>query len=111
MEDAPDRAKVGDSSSARIEDCLTNLTNFSMIAEPLLMAPKKYIGDVVNKGAEAPEQYFLPVEVRKLSSTAGGLMPAGTVSTSTMRAIFAPPLFSWSLGEETKERSGRTNFN
>ena len=83
-----------------------------MIAEPLLMALEKYTGDtVVNIGAEAPKPRFPPVEVRVLSFAVGGLMPAGTASTFTLRAIFPLPLFSWSLGEEIKKRSDRTNFN
>ena len=47
-----------------------------------------------------------------LSSAAGGLMPAGTAFTSTVRPIFPPSLLSWSCyGEETKEITSRTNFN
>ena len=80
-----------------------------MIAEP--PAPEKCIGDaMVNKGAEAPRPNLPPMKVRMLSSTAGGLLPASTAST-TMRTIFPRPLFSWSNGEEAKERTGRTNFN
>ena len=37
-------------------------------------------------------------------------MPAGTASIA-ISIIFSPPLFSLSLGEETKERTDRTNFN
>ena len=82
-----------------------------MIAEPLLLTPEKCPGDaLVNKSAVAQKPHFPLVEVRMLSSTAGGLMPVGTVST-IMRAIFPPPRFSWSLDEETKERTNRTNFN
>ena len=45
-----------------------------------------------------------------LSSVAGSLMPVSIVST-TMRAIFLPPLFPWSLDKETKERTDQTKFD
>ena len=80
-----------------------------MIAEP--PAPEKFIGDVlVNKGAEAAKSHLPPMEVCKLSFAVGGLLPAGTTSTA-LRITFPRPFFSWSLGEETKGRTGRTNFN
>ena len=108
---AADRVKSGDSSSSRVDDGSTYLTGFVMIAESLLMAPEKCIGDaLVDEGAKASKVHLPPVEVRMLSSAAGGLLPAGTPST-VMRTIFSSPLPSWSLGEETKERTGRTNFN
>ena len=89
---AADRVKHGDSSSARVDDGPTSLTSFGvMIAEPLLKAPKKCIGEaMVNKGAEAPKQHQQPVEIRMLPSAAGGLLPVGTASTAR-RAIFPPP--------------------
>ena len=106
-----DRTKNRDSSSARVDDGPTSLT-FGITAKPLLKAPEKRIRDALaKKGAEAPKPHFPPVEVHMLLSTAGGLMPTGTVFTLTMRAIFPPHFFSWSLGEETKKRTGRTNFN
>ena len=75
-----------------------------MITEPLSKAPEKCIGDaLVNKDAEAPKSHFQSEEVRMLSSATGGLKPADMASTSTMGAIFPPPVFSWSLGEETLE--------
>ena len=109
---AADQAKHGGSSSARVDDDPTRLASFGMIAESRLTTPEKCIGDaLVNKGTEGPKPHFPPVEVRMLSSVADGLMPAGTASTSTMTAIFSPPLFSWSLSKETKERTGRTKLN
>ena len=108
---AADRAKNGDIPFTRVDVGPTSLNSFGMIAELLLMAPKKCIGDaVVNKGTEAPKPHLLPVEVRMLSSAAGGLTPAGTTFIST-RVIFPPPPPFWSLGEKTKKRTGRTNFN
>ena len=68
---AADRAQNGDSSSARVDDGPTSLTSFGMIAEPLLKAPEKYIGDdLVNHGAEAPKSYLPPMEVCMLPSIA-----------------------------------------
>ena len=47
---AEDGAKNGDSCSGRDDDGPTSLTSFGMIAEPLLKAPEKCIGDaLVNK--------------------------------------------------------------
>ena len=84
-------AADSESSSARFDDGSTSLTSFGMIAEAL--APEKFIGDVlVSKGAEASKLHLPPIEVRMLSSTAGDLLPAGTVST-IMRTIFPRPLF------------------
>ena len=87
IEDAAvDRVMNGDSSSTRVDDGLTSLTSFGMIAEP--PAPEKCIGDtMVNKGAEAQKSHLLPMDVRMLSIAAGGLLPAGTAS-SAMRFIF-----------------------
>ena len=108
---AADRAKHEDSPSGKVDDGPTSLTSFCMIAQPLLMAPEKCIGDtLVNRGVEASKLCSTPVEMRMLSSAAGGLMSTGTASIM-IRAIFPPPLFSWSLGEETKERTDRTSFN
>ena len=108
---AADQARNEDSSSARVDDGPTSLTSFSMIDEPLLTTPEKCIGDVlVNKDAEASKPNIPTVEVRKLPSAAGGLLPAGPASTA-MRAIFPRPLFSWGLGKKTKERTDQLNFN
>ena len=97
-----------DSSSARVDDGPTSLISFAMIAEP--PASEKYIGNaLIDKGAEAPKSCLSPGEMRTKAS-AGGLLPAGTAST-VMRAIFPRPFFSWSLGEDTKERTGQTKFN
>ena len=106
---AADRVKNGESSSARLDDGLTTLTNFGMIAKP--PAPEKYISDaLVNKGAETPKPHLPLRKVGILSSAAGGLLSAGTASTAT-RTIFQRRRFSWSLDEATKEITGRTNFN
>ena len=101
--------KNGDSSSARrVDDGPTSLTNFGMLTEP--PAPEKSVGDaLVDKGIETPKLCLSPVEMCTPTVT-GGLLPASTAST-VMKAIFSRPLFSWSLGEETKEKTGRTNFN
>ena len=70
---AVDQAKHGNSSSARVDDGPTSLTNFGMIDKPLLLAPEKCIGGtLVNQGAQASKPHFPPVEVCMLSSAAGG---------------------------------------
>ena len=109
---AADRAnRDGDSSSARrVDDDPRSLTSFGKIAEPSL-APEKCIGDaLISKGGEAPKPHISPVEMRMLSSTAGGLLPA-SIAFIVMRTIFPRPLFSSSLREEAKGKTGLTNFN
>ena len=87
-----------------------SLTSFGMIAEPLLKAPGKCIGDaLVNKDSKVLQSYFPPVEVRILSSVAGGLMPAGTASTSMMTVIFPPPLFRGASVERARRESTGQN--
>ena len=68
MEDiAADRAKHRDRSSARVDDGPTCLTSFGMIAEPLLMASEKCVGDaLVNIGAEAPKPHLPPMAVHAI---------------------------------------------
>ena len=108
-EAAVDRVKNGDSSSSRVDDGPTSLTEFGMIAEPFSMTLEKCIGDaLINEGAQAPKPHLPPVEVRMLLLAAGGLLPAGTAST-TMRTIFLPTprLRSFCLA---KMRTSQTNF-
>ena len=101
------QAKHGDScSTKRVDAGPTSLTSSGKTAESL--APPLREDVLVDKGAEAPKPYLSPVEMYTLT-TAGDLLPAGTASTA-MRTIFPRPLFSWSLGEETKKKStSRTN--
>ena len=90
---AADRAKHGDSSSATALDGPRSSTSFGIIAVPLLMAPEKYVVNVlVIKGPEAPKPHLPSVEVRMLSSTADGLLPAGTTSTVLKTIFLSPPL-------------------
>ena len=107
---AADQVKNGDSSSARVDDGPTCSTSFSMIAEPL--APEKSIGDaVVNNGAESPKPHLAPImHVCVLSSAPGGLLLTSTASPGA-RTIFSPQSPSWTLGDKTKKRTSRTNFN
>ena len=107
---AADRAKHGDrSSSFRVDHdpmCMINFGDDS--TEP--PAPKKSVGDaLVDEGAEALKPCLLPVEMRT-PTAAGGLLLTDTASAA-MRTIFPQPFFSWSLGEENKEKFGRTNSN
>ena len=112
MEDiAADRAKHGDSSSARVDDRPTCLTSFGMIAEPLFLALEKCIGGaLVSTVGEAPKPHLPPVEVRMLPSVAGGLLVTSPASTA-LRVIFSPPPPFWTLGDKTKKRTSRTNFS
>ena len=92
---AAEDEKNGGISCARVADGPTSLTSFG-IAEPLLMAPEKCIGEaLVNEGAEGPKPHLPPVEVRMLPSAAGGLLPTD-IATTAMRTIF-PPLPLWSF--------------
>ena len=104
---AVDRAKHnGNISSAKKVDIgSTSLTSFGMMAEPLALPSRD--DALVGKGAEAPKSYFSPVEKRTLT-TAGGLLPAGTVFTA-MRTIFPRPLFSWSHGKTKNKCTSRTD--
>ena len=103
-----DRVENEDNSSTeRVNGGPTSLTSFGMIAEP--PDPEKSIGNaLIDKGAEAPKPCLPPVEMRTPTAT-GGLLPAGTAPTA-MRVIFPRPLFFWSLGEEIKEKTGRTTL-
>ena len=88
---AANRVRNRDSSSARVDDGPTSLTSLGMLAQP--PAPETLIGDtLVNKDAETPKPHLPPMEVRKLSSAAGGLLPTSTVATA-MRVIFPRPFF------------------
>ena len=62
---------------------------------------------MVYKGAEAPKPCTSPEETRTLTA-AGASLPVGTASTA-MRTIFPRPFLFWSLSEETKKRTNRTN--
>ena len=75
-----------------VEDGPTSLTSFGMITEP--PAPEQCIDDALvnNNGAEGLKPHLPLVEVCMLSSTAGGLPPAGTASTA-MRAILPSTVF------------------
>ena len=78
---AADRAKYGESVSARVDDGPTSLTSFGTIAKPLVKAPEKFIDDaLVHKGAEASKPCLSPVKMHT-PVAAGGLLPAGTAST------------------------------
>ena len=106
---AENRVKNGDISFARrVNDDPTNLTSFGKKNEPSLAREKYIVDALVKKGAKAPKPHLPPVEVRMLSSAADGLLFAGTGFTA-MRTIFPRPPISWSLGEETKRRTGRRN--
>ena len=73
---AADRVKNRDISPVKIDDGPMSLTSFGVIAEPLLMAPEKCIGDALvdKEGAGAPKPHLPPVKVRMLSSAAGGFL-------------------------------------
>ena len=97
-----------DSSSARKVDIgPTTSTSFGMITEsPALLCRDDAL---VGKGAEALRPCLSPVEIHTLPA-AGGLLPADTVSTA-IRTIVSRSLPSWTLGEETKERTSQTGRN
>ena len=57
-----------------------------------------------------PTPHFPPAKVRMLSSAAGGLLLAGTASTS-LRTIFHPHPLSWSLCKKTQKTSNKSTTN
>ena len=96
-----DQAKHGDSCSAKKLDAgPTKSTSFGMTAEQPTLPRRNDVW--VDKGVAAPKPCLSPAEMHTLT-VAGGLLPTGTASTA-MRIILPPPLFSWSLGEETKKK-------
>ena len=87
-----DRVKNGDISFARVDDSLTSLTSFDMLAErPALLMFRDDV--LVDKVTEAPKPCLPPVEMRT-PTAADGLLPAGTTYTA-MGIIFTLPYFSW----------------
>ena len=83
----------------------TSSTSFGMKAEPSALPCWDEV--LVDKGAAAPKPCLSPVEMRTPTAT-GGLLPAG-IASSAMIIIFSRPLLSWTLGEEAKGRTTRTN--
>ena len=88
----------------------TSSISLGKIAEPPALSICRNDALVI-KGAEMPKPRLSPVEVRMLSSATGGLLPAGTTST-TMKTIFPLPPLSWSLREtkEMKKYTSATNY-
>ena len=102
MEDvAADQAKHGDSCSANQAD--PDLTSFDDHSTGPPALPCTRDDALVDNGAAAPKPRLSPAEMRT-QTVAGGLPPAGTVSTA-MRTIFPRPFFSWSLREIKKRTS------
>ena len=109
---AADRRMNGDSSSASVVEGPTSLTSFGIIVnfrllKNALVTPWSTKALKRQNRILYPWRYacYHPPPVAYCS-----LLFADTVSTA-MRAIFHRPLFSWSLGQETKERTDWTNFN
>ena len=103
-----DRAKQGDNnSSARVDHDPMRLTSFGDDStEPPALPCRD--DALVDQGAEAPKPCLSPGEMR-MTTTAGGLLPAGTVS-SAMRAIFSPPPPTRTLSDKNKKRTRRTTL-
>ena len=104
---AADRAKHGNSCSAKkVDPNPMFLTTFGDDSTKPAALP--YRDDAMfDKGAAAPKPCLLPVEIRT-PTAASGLLPVDIAYTA-MRTIFFRPLFSWSLGKETKKSNSRTN--
>ena len=96
----------GDSSSAQSNHDSMFLTSSGDHFTDTPALPRRD-GVLVNKGAAAPKSCLSPVEMRTLTA-AGGLLPAGTASTS-MRTIFPRSPFSRSIGKETNKTNSQTN--
>ena len=104
------KAKHGNNCSAKkVDPDLVCLTSFGDDSTESPALPPCRDDAIVDKGATASKPCLSPV-VMRTPTAAGGLLPAGAVSTA-MRTIFSRPLLSWTLGEETKERTSRTNKN
>ena len=86
--------------------CLTSFGDDS--TEPLALPPCRD-NAMVDKDAAASNPCLSLVEMRT-STAAGGLLSAGTAFTS-LRSVVFQPLFFWTLGEKTKERTSQTNNN
>ena len=99
----PDRRNTWDkSSSARIDAGPTSSTSFGMKVEP----PALPLRDdaLVDNGAAAPKLFLSPVEIRTLTA-AGGLLLAGTSSTTTSTIFPQPPLWFCLTEEEMNSRT------
>ena len=77
---AADDDKYGDISSALVDDEPMHLTSSGdqESAEPLLASEKGIDDALVDEDAEAPKPHLPPVKVRMLTSTADGLLLAGS---------------------------------
>ena len=110
MEDvAAERVIGGDHYLAEVDPDPICLTSFGDDTTGPPAFPCSRDDALVDNGAAAPEPCLWPAEMCTRTA-AGGLLPAGTSSTA-IRTIFSRSLSSWTLGEEVKGKTSRTNNN
>ena len=103
-EDFVEDGRLGDISSDRVHDPmrLTSFCDREYIEPPALPCRDDAL---VNQGHEVAKPYLLPVEMRK-STPAGGLLHAGSASTSkTQGTNVSLQLFPWSFRETSEEKN------
>ena len=107
---AVDGVKHGDTVSARVDHNPMRQTSCDNehCTEPSALTICRD-NALVDEGAEAPKPRLSPREMFT-STSVGRFLLAGTAST-TMRTILFPPPLSWSLGEKTKNKGDRTQFD
>ena len=98
-----------DNSSAQVDTDPIHLTSFGNdSARPPALSCSR--NDALVDNGPAPTKPCLSLLEMRTGTAAEGLLSAGTASTA-IRTIFSRPLPSWTLGEETNERTSRTNNN
>ena len=102
------QAMLGDSFSANRSQAGPNTTAtiFGVKAEPLAFPCRD--DAVVENGATAPKSCFSPLGMRS-TTAAGGLLPAGKVSTTT-RITFYQPHLRFCQTEETSSEGTSTQY-
>ena len=102
-ENATPDERLGDILSAWVDDYPMSRPSFGDPAGPSL-PPVKSIGHaLVNEGTEAPKPRLSAGEMRMLTPATGGLLHAGTAST-TQGTIFPPQPLPRSFKETIEER-------
>ena len=98
------QAMHGDSFSANRSQAgpKTTSTSFGVKAEPLALLCRDDV--VVENGATAPKSCLSPLAMRS-TPAAGGLLPAGKVSTTTRIAFYQPRLWFCQTEEMDSERT------
>ena len=94
----------GDNCTAKkVRDGPKTSTSFGMKLEPPALPYRDEV--LVENGDASPKSYLSPVEMRK-STSAGGLLHAGSASTNEAQGSnFPPQLISWSFRETSEKKN------